>query len=306
MNSENIISDIILKRITAERKTWIPVKQDVLIEISSIDPENDPNTTENLTNAIEKDPDLILDFLEHIATVRPMSNRISSLKHGIVLIGHRATISFVKSFYSKGIFKDFGYFFDKKDLIRDHMETATMLEISTVINTHPFFAMFKNNFRIMVNYKNLGRNLALQFLNSELKNNKFADDLKKITKKEAWAIATKHNRYILDLIMESWALPTSYKYKFGLGEKNPSVKYLTVYNYYNVIDFLIEYLEDLKTMSQEDFTELRDKLYEKLVSEQFLTIKITDATTILRNLQKFIKEKYEEKIKEYGLDAVDI
>jgi len=305
VNSENIISDIILKRLTANRKTWLPVKQDVLIEIAGIDPERDADTTEHLTEAIERDPDLILDFMEHIATVRPMSNRISSLKHGIVLIGARATISFVKSFYSKGIFKDFGYFFDKKNLIRDHMETATMLEISSVINTHPFLAMFKNNFRIMVNYKNLGKNLALQFLNLELKN-KNSSELKKITKKEAWDISSKHNRYILDLIMESWSLPTSFKYKFGLGEKNPTVQYLTVYNYYNIIDFILEYLEKLKTISQADFTVLRNKFHDKLIEEQFISMKSTDATNILRNLQKFVVEKYEEKIKEYGLDAVDI
>lgn len=303
MNNENVISDIILKRLTADRKTWLPVKQDVLVEIAMIDPENDQDATDNLTAAIDKDPDLILDFLEHIATVRPMSNRISSLKHGIILIGHRATISFVKSFYSKGMFKDFGYFFDKKDLIRDYMETATMLEISSVINTHPFLALFKNNFRIMVNYRNLGRNLALQFLNLELKKANTSENIKKITKKDAWQIATKHNRYILDLIMESWSLPTTYKYKFGLGEKNPTVSYLTVYNYYNIIDFIMDHLEKLKTISQSEFTDLRDKMHEKLVEDQFISMKLTDATNILRNLQNFVKERYEAKIKEYGLDA---
>jgi len=304
INSENIISEIIKNRLYGTDKTWIPVKQEVLMNILSLDLNDNLNFVNSLVDIVNKDQDLILDLLEHIITLKPRASSNSDLKHGIVLIGARATVAFVKNFYAKEIFKEFGYFFTEKDLAIDNFEVVKMLEISSTISTfHSFFTLFEQKFRVMINYKSLGRNLALQFLNLELKNNSvLALQLQQIKKKDAFEITTKHNRHIIDLVMENWNFPTSFKYKFGLGEKNPQITYLTVFNYFNVINFLYKKMEKIAKMDQFESVELKNEFLEVLTNEQFVSIKHADATLILRKFQEYINSTFKQKIKEYGLE----
>lgn len=304
INPENVISEIITKKLYGTNKTWIPVKQEVLMSILSLDLDDSSNFVDSLVEIVNKDQDLILDLLEHIITLKPRATRTTELKHGIVLIGARATIAFVKNFYAKEIFKEFGYFFTEKDLAIDNYEIVKMLEISSTISTfHSFFTLFEQKFRVMINYKSLGRNLALQFLNLELKNNNIlALQLQQIKKKDAFEITTKHNRSIIDLVMENWNFPSSFKYKFGLGEKNPQVTYLTVFNYFNIIDFLYKKMEIIAKMDQNQSLDLKNEFLELLINEQFLSIKPSDATLILRKFQEYINNSFKQKIKEYGLE----
>ena len=152
----------------------------------------------------------------------------------------------------------------------------------------------------MVTYRNLGKNIALQFLNKARFSGKHSDILKKVSKSKASEIAENNNRIILDMVMENWQIATSLKQKYGLGTYTQS-GILNVYNYFNVIQFLMDNINKMGSLQQSEFTSLKASFRQCLNNENFYGIKEKDIIHILRDIIKIVKKSFDSNLREYGI-----
>ncbi|MCK7474267.1 MAG: hypothetical protein MZV49_13500 [Rhodopseudomonas palustris] len=94
---------------------------------------------------------------------------------------------------------------------------------------------------------------------------------------------------------------SSIRMQYGIGEQSSGKDYLTIYNYFRVVEHFRIHLDIIANADGESVPAFKAETTKLLVQERFVGIKELDLSKVIREVQKFRRDQYRRNLREYGL-----